>query len=45
MKDLIEKLIKESSDNLRFLQAQRGKANKKRKEYWQKRVDNHFGLK
>ena len=45
MKDRIQKLIQESSDNLQKLQAQRTKANKKRKAYWQKKVDNHFGLK
>lgn len=30
---------------LEHLQKQRKKANKQRKSYWQKRIDEHFGLK
>ena len=37
-------LEKESSETLKHLQAQRAKANKAKKAYWQKKIDQHFGL-
>ena len=34
---------KKAKTELERLQALRSKANKDRKEYWQKKVDEHFG--
>jgi hypothetical protein len=33
------------TEKLERLQAQRTKANKSRKDYWNKKIDEHFGLK
>jgi hypothetical protein len=40
----IKAMIQKQKKELEHLQKQRTKANKKRKAYWQKRIDTHFGL-
>jgi len=40
----IKAMVKAEAENLEKLQRNLRKANKKRKPYWQKRIDAHFGL-
>lgn len=40
----IQAKIREDAERLAHLQKQRTKANKKRKPYWQAKIDEHFGL-
>jgi hypothetical protein len=41
---MIKRNEKKLKENLKHLQIQRGKANKKRKGEWQKKIDKHFGF-
>lgn len=41
---LIKRKEQQSKDELKHLQIQRGKANKKRKGAWQKKIDTYFGF-